>query len=309
VGLVTLDGSTEGEADLVAAKVLGALFERSRLAQRVAAVEAERTAMEVVRARLCDDRQGTTRGAPNFGVETVVDDPELTDGVLAEAGPRQSKHLVGEIHAIHDDGGFGSVPRGTDECGIADKSVAAPFALHARRDEGQVLEVTVGNRKLQDLLGNDVCGGIRLVDVHHRRLGGNRDGFGNLHLHGENHSRRLADTDRDVMPGRGKAGKRHRNVVLTGRQRRYLHRAPSIRDARALRAGFVVDHQHCHPRHGQAFLIVGVHLDGTGRHLRRRREGEPHQHGQAGRHQQSESPAISHSFLPSCSSTPADTAT
>ena len=61
-----------------------------------------------------------------------------------------------------------ALPRRADDRSVADEAVAAALALHARREEGQPLEVAVGDRQLLDLLGHDVGRRVGLVDVHER---------------------------------------------------------------------------------------------------------------------------------------------
>jgi hypothetical protein len=146
VGLVTRDGSTQSEAELVASEVLGALLELTGLAQRVAAVKTEDAAADVIAPRLGDDRQGTAGRAPDLGIEPVVDDPELGDGILAEPRAGEPERLVGVVHAVDDDCGLGRVAGRTDQRRVADEPEAAALALDAGGDERQILKIPVGDR-------------------------------------------------------------------------------------------------------------------------------------------------------------------
>src|SRR5438046_7211580 len=102
--LVPGQRTAERAAQLVARVVVLLQVERPLGAQRLVAEEAEEVAVDVVRSRLGDDGERTAGRAADLGVEAVLDDSELADGVLAEARARQAERRVGEVDAVDQDG-------------------------------------------------------------------------------------------------------------------------------------------------------------------------------------------------------------
>ena len=170
----------EREAELLARIRVLLQVELALLAQRIVTEEAEDRALEHVRAGLGDDRERAACRAADLGVEAVADDAELADGVLREAGARETEHGVGEVDAVHEDGRLAGVAAGADDGLVLDEPVAAALALHAGRQVGQLLEVATGNGQFLDLLGDDVGRGVGLVDVHERDVADDVDRLGHL---------------------------------------------------------------------------------------------------------------------------------
>jgi hypothetical protein len=89
--LVLHDRAAEREAKLVPRVVVVLLqVERPFIAKGGIAEETEDGAVRDVRPRLGDDRDRSTGRTADLGVETVGDDAELLDSVLAEAHSRQT---------------------------------------------------------------------------------------------------------------------------------------------------------------------------------------------------------------------------
>ncbi len=165
------DRAADGAAELLARVVVLLLVELALRPQRVVAEEPERRSVQVVRARLGDDRQRAAGRPADLAVEPVGDDAELADRVLAELRAGQAQRLVGEIHAVDEDGRLARVAAGAEDRLVRHEPEPAAFTLDAGRQECELLEVAVGRRQRFDLFGNDVRGRVGPVDVDHRHLG------------------------------------------------------------------------------------------------------------------------------------------
>ena len=126
--------------------------------ESLASEEAEGAAVDVVGAGLGHDRERAARRAADLGVEAVGDHAELADGVLAEANPGQAQGGVGQVDAVDQDRRLAGVAAGAHHRAVGDEAEAAALALHAGRDEGETLEVAVGDRQLL------ICSGTMLVE-------------------------------------------------------------------------------------------------------------------------------------------------
>src|SRR5258706_4829682 len=101
------------------------------------AEEAEDVAVQIVRARLGHDRQRAAGGAADLRVEPVLDDPELADGVLAEAGAGEAEGRVGEVDAVDEDGRLRGVTAGADDRTARHETESAALALDDGGEESQ----------------------------------------------------------------------------------------------------------------------------------------------------------------------------
>jgi hypothetical protein len=101
-----------------------------------------------------------------------------------------------------------------------DEAERSALSLDAGRDEREVLEVAVRDRKILDLLGHDVRRGVGLVDVDERHLAGDGDLFALALAERELHALGLADAKREALGGAGlEARQSCRDLVARGRQR------------------------------------------------------------------------------------------
>ncbi len=282
VRAVLHDRPAEREAGLLAGVIVLRRLERALRAQAVVAEERKRRPRHVVGARLGHDRQRAAGRPADFRVEAVRDHAELADGVLAEPRAREAERGIGEVDAVHHDGGLARVAARADHGRIADEPVAAALALHAGRQEGQALEVAVGHRQLLNLFGDDVGGRVGLVDVHERRVGGDVHGLTQLReLERRRQAGGLADVQLEAFLHDGcEPLENERDGVGAGRHGRNAGGAVAAGDGDALEAGGRTAHGDRDARQRRAALVGDDDFDGGIGGLRACGRGRRHQRRQ-----------------------------
>src|ERR1043165_2013473 len=262
-------------ADLVA-RVVAFFLRSDRLrAEIVVAEEAEDVAVEIVRAALGDDGHGAAGGAADLGGEAVLDDAELADGILAEARAGLAEGGVGDVDAVDEDRGLRGVAARADDRAVVDEAEAAALALHARREEGELLEVAVRDRELLDLLGQDIGRGVGLVDVDDLGRGVDGDDVAGLRLHGDGDLRVLAEDEGTLgLLDGGEAFERELDVVDARREGEEARGAAGVGDADGGEAGLGPGDGDGDAGQRRLGLIEGDGLDGGFVHLREGGNGE-----------------------------------
>ena len=104
-GLVLLDGTANGGAELILAQGLGLrrdLQERTGVRGAVLQVIVNRT-VQIVGAGLGDDIDDAAERAAVFGAETVVDHAEFADGFLRRSRTLRACRCVDVVGAVHGD--------------------------------------------------------------------------------------------------------------------------------------------------------------------------------------------------------------
>src|SRR5258705_10232314 len=255
--------ATHGAAELMARVVVLLQIERPLGAKRLVAKESEGVAVDVVGARLGDDGERTAGGAADLGVEAVLDDAELADGVLTEARAREAQRRVGEIDAVDQDRRLRRVAARTDDRTALDEAERAALALHSWSEEAEVLEVAVGDRQTLDLLRDDVRRRVGLVDVDDVGRRGDGDGLARLGLHRHAQLRVLADQQRELrLLDRREAFERELDRVAAGREREEARDAGGVCDAHRREAGLGAGDGDGHAGKRRLRLVEGDGFDG-----------------------------------------------
>ena len=140
--------------------------------------------------------------------------------------------------------------------------IAFDHALHAGRDEREVLEVAIRDRQRGDLFGQDVRRRVGLVDVDDRRFRADGDRLARRGLHRHAELRLLADTQHEFLRGdRREAFERERDFVLARRKRRKARRARRVGHGNARVAGFGTRHGDGHAGKRSLRLVESDRFD------------------------------------------------